>query len=78
MCILAVDLRGGQRADTETKTNKTEAKAINNAKETVNNLLYFLELNKDGMNTLRYMWLKDQLTRTMYDLSSLKLQTVGA
>lgn len=60
------------------KTNKTEAKAINNAKETVNSLLYFLELNKDGMNTLRYMWLKDQLTRTMYDLSSLKLQTVGA
>lgn len=59
------------------KTNKTEAKAINNAKETVNSLLYFLDLNKDGMNTLRYMWLKDQLTRTMYDLSSLKLQTVG-
>ena len=59
------------------KTNKTEANAINNAKETVNSLLYFLDLNKDGMNTLRYMWLKDQLTRTMYDLSSLKLQTVG-
>lgn len=60
------------------KTNKTEAKAINNAKETVNDLLHFLDLNKDGMNSLRYMWLKDQLTRTLYDLSSLKVQTVGA
>lgn len=59
------------------KTNKNEAKAINNAKETINDLLGFLELNKDGMNTLRYMWLKDQLTLTMYDLASLKLQTVG-
>lgn len=58
------------------KTNKYERQAMNVSKNCINDVLETLELNKGNINTLLYMFIKDQLTIANYQLSSLKM--VGA
>lgn len=60
------------------KTNKYETKAMNVAKGCITDVLETLQLNEATTNPLLYKFYKDQLTIALYQLSSLKLQTVGA
>ena len=60
------------------KTNKTEAKAMNVSKNCIVDVLETLELNKNSVNPLFFGYAKTQLTIALYQLSSLKLQSVGA
>ncbi len=55
------------------KTNKNERKAMNVSKNCIVDVLETLELNKGNINTLLYMFIKDQLTIANYQLSSLKM-----
>lgn len=55
------------------KTNKNERQAMNVSKNCIVDVLETLELNKGNINTLLYMFIKDQLTIANYQLSSLKM-----
>ena len=55
------------------KTNKNERQAMNVSKNCIVDVLETLELNKGNLNTLLYMFIKDQLTIANYQLSSLKM-----
>ncbi|MBQ3788657.1 MAG: hypothetical protein II849_07635 [Bacteroidales bacterium] len=55
------------------KTNKNERQAMNVSKNCIVDVLETLELNKGNINTLLYMFIRDQLTIANYQLSSLKM-----
>lgn len=55
------------------KTNKNERQAMNVSKNCIVDVLETLELNKGNINTLLYMFMRDQLTIANYQLSSLKM-----
>lgn len=55
------------------KTNVNERKSINASKDSIADALETLELNKDKVGSLLYLYLHDQLASASYNLCSLKM-----